>query len=381
MKGSIIRTAVIGMGNMGSQYAALLAAGQVPGMELAAVTRVRPEMLAARGLVLPAGLPVYPTADALFAAVDRGELALDAVIIATPHRLHEQQAVDAMQRRLAVLCDKPAGIASAAARRMEQARPAGLVCGYVFQQRTFPTYRMIRQLVRSGELGKLKRVSWTVTDWYRSNAYYAGSGWRGSWEKDGGGTLLNQCPHNLDMLQWICGMPARTRAFCHNGKYHPIPVEDEATAYLEWPGGATGVFVASTGEAPGINRLEIALDDGLILCQPDGVRIARLDKPEMEYRTAPGTGFEKPAAHWEDRPMEKEPEAYRVVLADFARAVAAGRPEDLLAPWEEGRKSLLLSNAIYLSSWTGQTVEIPAPGSAEESAFERTFEENWRRQF
>ena len=381
MKGSIIRTAVIGMGNMGSQYAALLAAGQVPGMELAAVTRVRPEMLAARGLVLPVGLPVYPTADALFAAVDRGELALDAVIIATPHRLHEQQAVDAMQRRLAVLCDKPAGIASAAARRMEQARPAGLVCGYVFQQRTFPTYRMIRQLVRSGELGKLKRVSWTVTDWYRSNAYYVGSGWRGSWEKDGGGTLLNQCPHNLDMLQWICGMPARTRAFCHNGKYHPIPVEDEATAYLEWPGGATGVFVASTGEAPGVNRLEIALDDGLILCQPDGVRIARLDKPEMEYRTAPGTGFEKPAAHWEDRPMEKEPEAYRVVLADFARAVAAGRPEDLLAPWEEGRKSLLLSNAIYLSSWTGQTVEIPAPGSAEESAFERAFEENWRRQF
>ena len=380
MKGSI-RTAVIGMGNMGSQYAALLAAGQVPGMELAAVTRVRPETLAARGLVLPAGLPVYPTADALFAAVDRGELALDAVIIATPHRLHEQQAVDAMQRQLAVLCDKPAGIASAAARRMEQARPAGLVCGYVFQQRTFPTYRMIRQLVRSGELGKLKRVSWTVTDWYRSNAYYAGSGWRGSWEKDGGGTLLNQCPHNLDMLQWICGMPARTRAFCHNGKYHPIPVEDEATAYLEWPGGATGVFVASTGEAPGVNRLEIALDDGLILCQPDGVRVARLDKPEMEYRTAPGTGFEKPAAHWEDRPMEKEPEAYRVVLADFARAVAAGRPEDLLAPWEEGRKSLLLSNAIYLSSWTGQTVEIPAPGSAEESAFERAFEENWRRQF
>ena len=381
MKGSIIRTAVIGMGNMGSQYAALLAAGQVPGMELAAVTRVRPEMLAARELVLPAGLPVYPTADALFAAVDRGELALDAVIIATPHRLHEQQAVDAMQRRLAVLCDKPAGIASAAARRMEQARPAGLVCGYVFQQRTFPTYRMIRQLVRSGELGKLKRVSWTVTDWYRSNAYYAGSGWRGSWEKDGGGTLLNQCPHNLDMLQWICGMPACTRAFCHNGKYHPIPVEDEATAYLEWPGGATGVFVASTGEAPGVNRLEIALDDGLILCQPDGVRIARLDKPEMEYRTAPGTGFEKPTAHWEDRPMEKEPEAYRVVLADFARTVAAGRPEDLLAPWEEGRKSLLLSNAIYLSSWTGQTVEIPAPGSAEESAFERAFEENWRRQF
>ena len=211
-----IRTAVIGMGNMGSQYAALLAAGAVPGMELAAVTRVRPETLAARGLTLPAGLPVYQTADELFAAADSGALALDAVIIATPHRLHEEQAVAAMQRGLCVLCDKPAGITSAAARRMEQARPAGLVCGYIFQQRTFPSYRAIRQLVHSGQLGGVKRVSWTVTDWYRSNAYYAGSGWRGSWEKDGGGTLLNQCPHNLDMLQWICGMPARTRAFCHN---------------------------------------------------------------------------------------------------------------------------------------------------------------------
>ena len=380
MKGSI-RTAVIGMGNMGSQYAALLAAGQVLGMELAAVTRVRPEMLAARGLVLPVRLPVYPTADALFAAVDRGELALDAVIIATPHRLHEQQAVDAMQRRLAVLCDKPAGIASAAARRMEQARPAGLVCGYVFQQRTFPTYRMIRQLVRSGELGKLKRVSWTVTDWYRSNAYYAGSGWRGSWEKDGGGTLLNQCPHNLDMLQWICGMPARTRAFCHNGKYHPIPVEDEVTAYLEWPGGATGVFTASTGEAPGVNRLEIALDDGLIVCEPEGVKIARLDQPELAYRNAPGTGFEKPAAHWETHPMEKNPDAYADVLRNFAQCIRKGDPDGMLAPWAEGRKSLMLSNAIYLSSWTGQTVELPAPDSAAGRAFEAAFEAEWRKQF
>ena len=376
-----IRTAVIGMGNMGSQYAALLAAGAVPGMELTAVTRVRPETLAARGLTLPAGLPVYQTADELFAAADSGALALDAVIIATPHRLHEEQAVAAMQRGLCVLCDKPAGITSAAARRMEQARPAGLVCGYIFQQRTFPSYRAIRQLVHSGQLGGVKRVSWTVTDWYRSNAYYAGSGWRGSWEKDGGGTLLNQCPHNLDMLQWICGMPARTRAFCHNGKYHPIPVEDEVTAYLEWPGGATGVFTASTGEAPGVNRLEIALDDGLIVCEPEGVKIARLDQPEQVYRNAPGTGFEKPAAHWETHPMEKNPDAYADVLRNFAQCIRKGDPDGMLAPWAEGRKSLMLSNAIYLSSWTGQTVELPAPDSAAGRAFEAAFEAEWRKQF
>lgn len=377
----ILRAAVIGMGNMGSQYAGLLLAGKVPGMALAAVTRVKPEMLAARGLTLPEDLPVYPTADALFGAVDAGQLALDAVIIATPHRLHQEQAEAAMQRGLCVLSDKPAGIRSSQARQMEQARPEGLVCGYIFQQRTFPSYRMIHQLVHSGQLGKVKRVSWTVTDWYRSNAYYAGSGWRGSWEKDGGGTLLNQCPHNLDMLQWICGMPARTRAFCHNGKYHPIPVEDEVTAYLEWPGGATGVFTASTGEAPGVNRLEIALDDGLIVCEPDRVKIARLDRPELEYRNAPGTGFEKPSAHWETHPMEKDPDAYADVLRNFADCVRTGCSGDLLAPWEEGRKSLTLSNAIYLSSWTGETVEIPAPDTPAEQAFEEAFEAGWRSQF
>ena len=375
-----IRAAVIGMGNMGSQYAALLAAGAVPGMELAAVTRVRPETLAARGLTLPEGLPVYPSADALFEAVDAGALALDAVIVVTPHRLHEAQAVAAMRRGLCVLCDKPAGIVSGAARRMEQARPDGLVCGYVFHQRTFPGYRAIRELVQGGTMGGVKRVSWTVTDWYRSNAYYAGSGWRGNWQKDGGGTLLNQCPHNLDMLQWICGMPARTRAFCHNGKYHPIPVEDEVTAYLEWPGGATGVFVASTGEAPGVNRLEIALDDGLILCEPEGVRIARLDRPEREYRSAPGTGFEKPAARWQTLPMEKDPDAYAAVLRNFAACIRAGDPDGLLAPWAEGRKSLTISNAVYLSSWTGRTVELPAPDTPAERAFEAAFEAEWRKQ-
>ena len=381
MEEHCIRTAVIGMGNMGSQYAALLVSGAVPGMCLAAVTRVRPETLAARHLTLPEGLPVFQTAEQLFEAVDTGALALDAVIIATPHRLHQEQAEAAMKRGLCVLSDKPAGICSSQARRMEQARPEGLVCGYIFQQRTFPTYQKIRQLVRSGQLGKLKRVSWTVTDWYRSNAYYAGSGWRGSWEKDGGGTLLNQCPHNLDMLQWICGMPARTRAFCHNGKYHPIPVEDEVTAYFEWAEGAAGVFTASTGEAPGVNRLEIALDDGLIVCQPDGVQIARLDRPEIEYRNAPGTGFEKPSARWETAPMEKDPDAYRDVLRNFGDCVRSGRSDQLLAPWAEGRKSLTLSNAIYLSSWTGQTVELPAPDTPEEEAFEQAFEAHWRARF
>ena len=374
-----LRTGIIGMGNMGSQYAALLLGGQIPGMELAAVTRVRPEQLQKLGLTLPEDIPVFPSADALFQAVDDKSLSLDAVIIATPHRLHEEQSISAMKRGLHVLCDKPAGIYSRQARLMEEARPQDLVCAYIFHQRTYPSYQKIRRIVQSGELGGLKRISWTVTDWYRPNAYYRASSWRGTWKLDGGGILLNQCPHNLDLLQWICGMPARTRAFCHIGKYHPIEVEDEVTAYLEWENGATGVFTASTGEAPGVNRLEIAMDNGLIICQPDGVRICRLDRPEKEARTTLTDPFAAPSGTWESFPMETEPDAYAKLLANFALAVNSGRSDNLIAPWDEARKSLLISNAVYLSSWEGGTVTIPLPGSEEELLFETRFEEQLRK--
>ncbi len=373
-----LRTAVIGMGNMGSQYAAFLLAGRIPGMELCAVTRVRPKRLETLGLVLPESLPVYPGADALFEALDTGKLCLDAVIIATPHRMHEAQSIAAMKRGLHVLCDKPAGIYSRQARLMEEARAEDLICAWIFHQRTYPAYRQIRQIVQSQTLGGLKRVSWTATDWYRSNAYYQSSSWRGTWKLDGGGTLLNQCPHNLDLLQWICGMPARTRAFCHNGRYHPIEVEDDVTAYLEWENGATGVFIASTGEAPGVNRLEITLDDGLIICQPEGVRVCRLDRPEKEYRVTLGDDFQMPSCACETLPMEINPDPYVSILTNFASAVMRKDPRELTAPWEEARKSLLMSNAIYLSSWTDRTVDIPLPGSEEEKAFEKEFETHWR---
>lgn len=372
-----IKTAVIGMGNMGSQYAAFILAGKVPGMELSAVTRVHRERLQALNLVLPEDLPVFPSAEALFEALDMGRISLDAVIIATPHRLHEEQSLAAMKRGLHVLCDKPAGIYSRQARIMEEKRPAGVICAYIFHQRTFPSYRQIRRIVRNKSLGNLKRISWTATDWYRSNAYYQGSSWRGTWKLDGGGILLNQCPHNLDLIQWICGMPARTHAFCRSGRYHPIEVEDEVSAYMEWENGASGVFVASTGEAPGVNRLEIALDDGLIICEPDSVKISRLDRPEKEYRIMPGTGFEKPSSSQEVFPMETDPDAYLTILDNFVSAVREGDTRGLIAPWEEARKSLLLSNAVYLSSWTSRTIDIPVPGSSEEKEFEREFEEHW----
>ena len=182
------------------------------------------------------------------------------------------------------------------------------------------------------------------------------------------------------MLQWLCGMPRRVRAFCYNGKYHPIEVEDEATVFLEWEGGATGVFVTSTCEAPGVNRLEITLENGLIVCEAGSVRIARLDRPEREVRALPGTGFEHPNAAWQTLPWDSGPDPYAAALRNFAEAVRRRDPDLPLAPWAEGRKSLLLTNAAYLSSWRGETVAIPAPGAADEAAFEQAFARAWRAQ-
>lgn len=378
-----LRTGIIGMGNMGSKYAAMLAKEEAGPLELSAVTRVRPERLEGetelKGL-LQERVTVYPSADALFDEVEKGRLWLDAVIIATPHYAHEEQAKRAFSLGLHVLCDKPSGVYTRQARQMEEACGYGsqshgrrLVFASIFNQRTNPLYRKLKEAVESGRYGKLKRFHWVVTDWYRPDAYYSGSTWRATWKGDGGGTLLNQCPHNLDLLQWICGMPVRVQAFCHEGKYHAIEVEDEVTAYLEWADGATGVFIASTGEAPGINHLEIVLEDALLVCENGKLRIEELGCHEPDYRRNAKNGFDKPDSSRREIAIEGENRPYLEILTDFGRAITEGTAP--LASGREARNSLLLSNACYLSSWEKSMCSLPKLDSQEEKSFEKAFEQ------
>lgn len=379
-----IRVGVIGVGNMGSKYAQMLADGEIEGMELAAVTRVRTEYRERLQDALDGGLPLYASADDLFAAVEQGALFLDAVVIATPHYAHEEQAVRAFENHLHVLCDKPAGVYSRQARQIAEARErAGgdLVYAMVFNQRTNPLYRRMKELVESGRYGRIKRVNWVVTDWYRPDFYYQSSPWRATWDKDGGGTMLNQCPHNLDLMQWICGVPARVQAFCHEGRYHPIQVEDDVTAYLEWKDGATGVFIASTGEAAGVNRLEISLEEALLVCEGGELRVCEvsgdLGMSEEEYRRTAKDSFRKINGVWHSEDCGREDAPYRKVLQSFADTVM--KKGDPVAWGEEGRYSLYLSNAIYLSSWQRRMIELPEPGTENELQFEREFEEGLQR--
>ena len=377
----MIRTAIIGVGNMGSKYASIIQSGAVPEMKLAAITRVRG---AYRDLLLPsieAGLPVYDNAGALFDAIESGETAADAVIIATPHYAHEESALRAFRNGLHVLCEKPSGVYSRQAREMEEAaaeaeKTAGAVFGIVFNQRTLPVYQRLHELVKSGEYGALKRVNWIVTDWYRPDPYYAASSWHAAWKSDGGGIILNQCPHNLDLLQWICGMPARVQAFCKEGHYHDIEVEDDVTAYLEWENGASGTFVTSTGDAPGLNRLEISLEEAMIVCENGKLRIGTLQEElgqkEADYRRTSQDFFRKIRGTWHEETPPAEPAPYQRVLQNFADACCG--KGTCTAPGNEGRKSLLISNAIYLSSWEKRMVELPAAGSGQERIFEMEFE-------
>lgn len=369
-----MKVAIIGMGNMGSKYAVMIAGNEVPGMELVAATRVHQERYAEIKDILPDDLKLYQSGELLFEAYDRGEISIDGVVIATPHYSHEIFAVMAFERGLNVLSDKPAGVYSRQARNMLNAyenalsQDSLLTYGYVFHQRTFPVYIKMREIVKSRKYGGIKRVNWVVTDWYRSNAYYKSGSWRATWFKDGGGTILNQCPHNLDLLQWICGMPTAVQAFCHEGKYHPIEVEDDVTAYLEWENGATGVFIASTGEAAGVNRFEISLDDALLICECGKLFVVETDKPEVEYRNAEGEDlFVKPKCTRYEVEVTQNEKPYITVLSDFCNG-------KVIADGAEALEDMYLVNAIYLSSWENKKVYIPKRNSVSEADFENLFE-------
>lgn len=372
------KIAVIGVGNMGSKYASILQAGDISGAELAALTRVKEPYRELLQNSIDSGVPVYESADALFDAVEKKELSLDAVIIATPHFAHEKIAVRAFKNGLHVLCDKPSGVYSRQARVMEEAADkSGKVFSMVFNQRTLPIYIKLKEIVDSGKYGEIKRVNWVVTDWYRPEQYYKSSSWHATWDKDGGGVLLNQCPHNLDLLQWICGNPKYVQGFCHEGRFHDIEVEDDVTAYFEWENGATGTFITSTGDAPGVNRLEISLDEALIVCENGSIRIGEVAQEmsgkEVDYRKNSTDFFRKINGTWTEIQSEKEDKPYNKVLKAFIDEIDGEGKST--ADGREGRKSILLSNAIYLSSWEKQMIELPSIGNDKELAFEKRFEE------
>ncbi len=356
-----LRVGVVGIGAMGAQHARQIAGGAIPRAVLAAVCDADPARTGGFG----------PAARFTDAEDMIRSKAVDALVVATPHPLHARAVVPALRAGLHVLVEKPVAASKLQAQAM-LAVPlkGGQAFGVAFHLRSFDVYRRLRTLVREGGLGRLHRFSYVVTDWFRTHRYYASAGWRGTWAGEGGGMLLNQCPHNLDILQWLLGMPARVRAFCRFGRWHDIRVEDDVSAYLEWQGGFSGFFVASTGDAPGCDRLEIQGDLGRVVVEKEKVRFLRNDQSSAAFSLASPEPMARPGFREVDLEAAARPAGppQNAVLENFARAALDGAP--LLAPAAEGLAQVELSNAMLHSTFTAGMVELPLDAQAYERELE-----------
>jgi predicted dehydrogenase len=351
-----VRLGIIGVGVMGGIHARHVLEGRVPRCTLTAVCDIDPARLVPFERQHP---DVACFADSR-ALIRSG--AVDAVLIATPHYAHTTIGRDALEQGLHVLVEKPISVHKADCERLIAAHTRRRqVFAAMFNQRTDPHYRAVKRLIDDGELGRLVRLQWTITDWFRTQAYYRADAWRATWRGEGGGVLLNQSPHQLDLLQWLCGMPTAVRAWCGLGKHHDIEVEDEVTAYLEYSGGATGVFITSTGEAPGTNRLEICGERGKVVVEDGAVRFTRNEVPAPRFSRTARDGYAKPATWDVTIPVDGTGGQHVEIMANFAAAILDGAA--LIAPAREGLRSVELANAMLYSSLTGATVTLPLDGA------------------
>ena len=348
-----VRVGIIGIGNMGTKHAKNIYSGNVPNMELAAICDISKE----RREFAEKNYSDVLFFDDATEMIKSGKI--DAIIIAIPHYFHPQYAICGFENGLHVLCEKPAGVYTKQVIEMnEAAKKANRVFSMMYNQRTNPMYLKLRELVKSGELGKIKRVNWIITNWYRCQAYHDSATWRSTWEDEGGGTLINQNPHQLDLWQWMFGMPDKIMSHVSYGKYYDIETEDDVTAYMHYDNGMTGVYITSTGEWPGTNRLEVACDMGKIVIEDDEMKFFRNTVSEREFNKNNNT---KPFGHpevWECKiPLQGGAGEQHVgILKNFTNAILNNEP--LLAPGEEGILGLTISNAIHLSSWKGEWADV-----------------------
>jgi predicted dehydrogenase len=363
-----LRIGIIGMGNIGKHHATYLLEGKISGAELTAVCSTSPSRL---GDYAAQGVKVFGAALELIHSKQ-----VDAILIATPHYEHTPLGIAAFAAGLHVMVEKPISAHKADAERLIAAHQKNpkLIFGGMFQLRVEPRYEKIRTRLRNGDLGEIVRINWVNTDWFRGEAYYASSAWRATWKGEGGGVLLNQCLHNLDVLQWLLGMPARVRGFCQLGRFHQIEVEDNVTAYLEWPNQATGVFVSSTGEAPGANRLEIVGTRGTLILEHGKLQFIRNATDMLEFSRTSQSGFTKPGATTEEIPFTNSPAPHAALLQNFVNAIQQGEP--LIAPGAEGIHSVELANAMVYSSLQNELLELPLDSAAWEAKLKQLIAES-----
>lgn len=347
-----IRIALVGYGNIGSMHAKNLFENKIPRATLAAICDIDPLKLQKARSNFPE-IPLFSSLDEM---LEKAEI--DALLIATPHKLHPEMATRAFEKGLHVLTEKPAGIRPSDANAMrEAAQKSGKVFGIMFNQRTNSLFQKAKELVTSGMLGEKKRLTWIITNWYRTQSYYDSGAWRATWQGEGGGVLTNQSPHNLDIAAWLFGMPKTVTAFCHEGQYHTVSVEDFAMIHGEYENGATLQFITTTGEYPGTNRLELVGEGGKIVIEEGKLKCWKLLENEKELRFSSRVGMPKIPFEYTEYIQDTPDTAHCGILENFVSAILDGTP--LLAPGEDGINQVMLTCAAYLSAWTNTTVTLP----------------------
>lgn len=349
-----IKLGIIGIGNMGSGHANNVVAGKCPEFELVAVADTNPDRLEwAKNNLSPAPA-LFATAEEM---LDSG--LVEACIVAVPHYFHPTYAIECMKRGIHVMVEKPAGVYTRQVREMNEMadRHPEVVFGVMFNQRTNHVYRKMRELVQSGDFGNIRRTNWIITNWYRPQMYYDSGDWRATWAGEGGGVLLNQCPHQLDLWQWICGMPVKIQSHLQYGKWHDIEVEDDVTVYAEYENGATGVFITSTGDACGTNRFEVQMDGAKLVVENDELSVMEFDEKEQDFSRHCKEIFGKVNYHPMEVVTDGKNEQHIGVVNAWGGAILRGTP--LVADGREGIRGVTISNAIHLSSFLGREVTIP----------------------
>lgn len=352
-----VRYGVIGLGNQGTFYShKLIDGGQTPGAVLSAVCDINPAKLDALREKLENSAPEY--FDDYVKMLDSG--LCDAVLVETPHYDHPEIVIECLKRGINVICDKPAGVYAKQVREMNAvAEKSGAKFAMMFNQRTNCVYRKMRELIANGEIGDIQRVTWIITDWYRTQSYYDGGNWRATWAGEGGGVLINQCPHQIDLVSWVLGkQPKFVNGFCQYGRWHDIEVEDEVTAYFEYDDGATGVFITTTGEAPGTNRFEVSGTKGKLLCEGDKLMFYKNETDSQEWSKTSENGFRKPPMEVIEVETDGENFQHAGIINNFTAAILG--KEELFVDGKEGINGVELMNAIELSGWKGGArVELP----------------------
>ncbi len=350
-----VRFGIVGVGTIGTQHSKKFIDGKVENGVLTAVCDLKPERTEAiKALAPEQNIAVFSDYKEMFASG-----LVDAVIVSVPHYFHPPISIDAMNAGLHVICEKPAGVYTKQVKEMNAvAENCDTLFTMMFNQRTNCVYRKIHDMIAAGELGEIKRVNWIITNWYRPQSYYDSGDWRATWRGEGGGVLFNQSPHQLDLIQWVLGMmPKKVHAFCHFGKWHDIEVEDDVSAYMEYENGATGIFVTSTADAPGTNRLEITGNNGKLVCEDEKLLFYKLDVPEREFNRTCTKGFGHPNHEVLEVETDGKNPQHLGILNNFANAILGLEP--LFVDGKEGLNGVELMDAMMLSGWLGETVTLP----------------------